>query len=140
MSANSKNGFTLIEVMITVAIVAILAAVAMPSYQQYIIRAARTQAQSELLQLVNVQEKIYLNSNNYAFSVTGAYNGNSTGGLGLSSGKVGDSRYDVTLTNTVASQTFTLVATPVAGSTQANDGTLSVTETGVKLWGTNPWK
>jgi type IV pilus assembly protein PilE len=140
IAKNSKNGFTLIEVMITVAIVAILAAVALPSYRQYIVRAARTQAQTELLQLVNVQEKIYLNSNNYAFNVTSAYTGNSTGGLGLSSGKVSDNRYTVTLVNTVASQTYTLVATPVAGSTQQNDGNLSVTESGVKLWGTEPWK
>jgi type IV pilus assembly protein PilE len=135
-----KNGFTLIEVMITVAIVAILAAIALPSYRQYIITASRTQAQTELLQLVNVQEKIYLNSNSYAFNVTAAYTGNSSGGLGLSSGKISDNRYTVTLTNTAASQTFTLVATPVVASTQANDGVLSITETGVKLWGTQPWK
>jgi type IV pilus assembly protein PilE len=140
MVKGSNNGFTLIEVMITVAIVAILAAIALPSYRQFVIKAARTEAQAELLQLVNVQEKIYLNSNSYAFSVTGAYTGTSSGGLGLGSGKISDGRYNVTLTNTVASQTFTLVATPVAGSTQANDGILSITETGVKLWGTQPWK
>jgi type IV pilus assembly protein PilE len=140
MNKKSYNGFTLVEAMITVAIVTILAAVALPSYQQYIVRAARTQAQSELLQLVNVQEKIYLNSNSYAFNVTSAYTGNSAGGLGLSSGKIGDKRYDVTLVNTVASQTYTLVATPVSGSTQQNDGALSVTESGVKLWGTEAWK
>ena len=140
MKATTKNGFTLIELMITVAIVAILAAVALPSYQQYIIRAARTQAQSELLQLVNLQEKIYLNSNNYAFSVTGAYTGNSSGGLGLTNGKISNDKYSVTLLNTAASQTYTLVATPVATGSQKNDGTLSVTESGVKLWGTENWK
>ena len=140
MAKNFENGFTLIEIMVTVAIVAILAAVALPSYRQYIIRAARTQAQTELMQLVDVQEKIYLNSNSYAFNVTGGYTGNSSGGLGLSTGKISSNRYDVTLVNTVLSQTFTLVATPVTGSTQQNDGNLSVTESGVKLWGTENWK
>jgi type IV pilus assembly protein PilE len=139
MNNKHQNGFTLIEVMITVAIVGILAAVALPSYRQYIVRAARTEAQSELLQLATLQEKIYLNSNAYTFRVTNAYNGTSAGGLGVTSGKTKDARYDITLANTVVSQTFTLVATPVTGKSQEGDGNLSITESGIKLWGTATW-
>src|SRR5665647_2167849 len=89
------KGFTLIEMMIVVAIVGILAAVALPSYRNHIIRATRVQAQTELLELAGLQEKIFLNSNNYAFSVTAAYNGTSAGGLGLTSGQTKDGRYTI---------------------------------------------
>jgi len=141
------KGFTLIEMMIVVAIVGILAAVALPSYRGHIIRAARTQAQAELLELAGLQEKIFLNSNNYAFSVTAAYNGTATGGLGRTSGKTKDGRYDLALVDGcatlvavgAAAQTFVLAATPSAGSTQVGDGTLCISESGRRLWGTASW-
>ena len=67
------TGFSLIEMMIVVVIVGVLAAVALPSYRNYMIRANRIQAQNELLDLASLQEKIFLNSNNYTASVTSAY-------------------------------------------------------------------
>ena len=133
------NGFTLIELMMVVAVVGILAAVALPSYRQYIVRAARVEAQAELLELASLQEKIFLNSNAYAFSVTGAYNGTSAGGLGRTSGKTKDNRYDLSLDIVAASQTYVLTATPAAGSSQVGDGNLSVNESGRRLWGTAAW-
>jgi type IV pilus assembly protein PilE len=139
MKLTRQKGFTLIEVMVTVAIVGILAAIALPNYRQYIVRASRNQAQSELVQMVTLQEKIYLNSNAYTPNVATAYDGKSSGGLGLTSAKTKDNRYDITLANTTASQTFTLVATPATGSTQVGDGTISITESGIKTWGTATW-
>lgn len=130
MKRFNAKGFTLIEVMIVVAIVGILAAVALPSYRNHIIRAARVQAQTELLELASLQEKIFLNSNNYAFSVTADYNGTAAGGLGRTSGQTNDGRYALALDITAASQTFVLTATPTAGSTQVGDGTISVSESG----------
>ena len=73
MNSDKRNGFSLIELMITVAIVAILASIAFPSYQSYTIRSSRSAVQSELLQLAGLQEKIFLNSNSYAVSVTAVY-------------------------------------------------------------------
>jgi type IV pilus assembly protein PilE len=142
-----QRGFTLIELMIVVAIVGILAAVAFPSYRQYLVRASRVEAQAELLELASLQEKIFLNSNSYAFSVTTAYNGTSTGGLGRTSGMTKDGRYSVALVDScatlvavgAAAQTFTLAAVPVAGSTQAGDGTLCITESGRRTWGAATW-
>ena len=61
MIASKHTGFTLIEVMIAMAIIAILTAIAFPSYQNYITRSSRSAAQTELLELANLQEKIFLN-------------------------------------------------------------------------------
>lgn len=132
-----QRGLTLIELVIVVAIVAVLAAIALPSYQQYIKRSSREAAQAELVELAGVQDKIFLNSNAYASSVTGAYNGGSAGGLGLTSGKSRDTRY--TIAATVAGASFTLTATPVAGSSQAADGNLTINSQGQRTWGSKSW-
>lgn len=139
MKRFNARGFTLVEVMIVVAIVAILAAVALPTYRNYIVRGARVQAQTELLELASLQEKIFLNSNNYAASVTTAYNGTAAGGLGRTSGQTNDGRYDLSLDITVPSQTFVLTATPADGGTQVGDGNISISESGQRLWGSASW-
>lgn len=137
LCAGGQRGFTLVEIMIVVAIVAILASIALPSYQQYVIRSSRQAAQAELVDLSGLQEKIFLNSNGYSTSVTNAYNGNAAGGLGATSGMTKDGRYSLSLNVNGAS--FTLTATPVSGGPQAGDGNLSITSTGVRLWGSKPW-
>jgi type IV pilus assembly protein PilE len=135
--AGRQRGFTLIELMIVIALVAVLAGIAMPSYTQYVTRSSRESAQAELVELAGVQDKIFLNSNAYTASVTGAYTGLSTGGLGWTSGKSRDTRY--TISATVAGASFTLTATPVAGTTQASDGNLSIDSQGVRTWGSKSW-
>jgi len=60
-----ESGFTLIELMITVAIVAILAAVAYPSYLSQIRRSHRTEGKDVLLQIQLAQEKYFLSNNVY---------------------------------------------------------------------------
>lgn len=59
-------GVTLVEIMVVVGIVALLAAVAVPSYRQYTIRAHRTEAKTALLRLAANQERFYLQNNEYS--------------------------------------------------------------------------
>ena len=130
-------GFTLIELMIVVAIIGLLAAVAFPSYSNHVIRAAREGAQTELVDLAALQEKIYLNSNAYTGNVTTAYDGTAAGGLGITTGRTRDAKY--TFSATTAAQTFTLTATPVSGGPQASDGNLTISSNGARAWGTKTW-
>lgn len=133
------EGFTLVEMMVVVAIAGILAAIAIPGYRDYMIRSSRSAAQTELLELGAVQERIFLNSGAYTGSVSAAYTGLSTGGLGITSGLTRDSKYTlgVTLSGT---QAYTLTAAPVAGTLQENDGNLTMTSAGSRLWkGSYSW-
>lgn len=59
VNSNNSSGFTLVELMITVAIIAILAAIALPSYQNYVKRANIKAAQTDLISLSLVYENYY---------------------------------------------------------------------------------
>ena len=133
----SMRGFSLVELLIAVVIVGILAVIAMPSYTNYMVRSSRTAAQTELLELASVQEKIYLNSSAYTTSVTADYNGTSAGGLGRASGQTNDGKYDLAISGTA--QTYTLTAAPVADGTQVSDGSISIRENGQRLWNGTAW-
>lgn len=135
MHARRQLGFTLIELMITVAIVGILARVAYPSYTSYVVKSSRAAAQTELLQLAALQEKIYLNSSSYSASVTQSYNGTSgtSNGLGYTS-TTSDSKYSLSISTPTGGQTYTITATPVTGKSQDGDGNLTVDQSGKRTW------
>lgn len=117
----SRNGFTLIEVMIVVAIVGILAAVALPAYQKYVREARRAEAAAGLLELQALQEKWRLNNPAYA-------------ALASLAGAPTNQYYDFTVGNTSAT-TYTLTATAKTGTSQASDTgctALTLTQAGVK--------
>ena len=70
MSHRTARGFTLLELMITVLIVAILAAIAYPSYQSYLARAYRSEAYTALNHWANLQEQYFLDQRHYASDMT----------------------------------------------------------------------
>lgn len=134
------QGFSLIELMIVVVVLAIIASIGYPSYTRYVTRSSREAAKSELMQLSNVQEKIYLNSSSYATSITADYNGRSDGGLGKTSGRTGDSKYTLAIAPTAGpTQSYSITATPVAGTSQNGDGNIVISSDGTRTWGGANW-
>lgn len=65
MQSQHSRGFTLIELMIVVVIVGILAAIAIPNYQQYIQRSHRSAAQAEMMDIANRQKQFLLSNRAY---------------------------------------------------------------------------
>ncbi len=121
-----SRGFTLIEVMITVAIVAILAAISYPSYTQYVIRANRSAAQAQMLDIANRQQQFLLANRAYATKTE-----LESSGYALTSEL--DSKYTFAIdvgTGTVPSYVITF--TPMSTGPQANDGALTLNQDGVK--------
>jgi type IV pilus assembly protein PilE len=89
MRAAGDKGFTLIELMITVAIIAILAAVAIPSYTDYVVRSKLAEAYGQLGNLRVKMEPYYMDSRRYSTNVGGGTCGIAGGGTPT----VSDSKY-----------------------------------------------
>lgn len=102
----SIRGFTLIEVMITVAIVAILASVALPSYTQYVVRTKRSAAQSFMMNLANKQEQYLLDARQYTTSLS------DLGYASVPADIANDYTFAITV-GTGAAPTFSIKATPI---------------------------
>lgn len=118
------SGFTLIEILITVAILAIVAAVAIPSYTSYVDRGKRAEARTALLDIAARQERYYSNNRQYAANLSD---------LNMSGTKSENGYYtlSVTLPSGSNNQDFDATATP-DGWTDDKCGNLSIDETGAK--------
>lgn len=114
---NQNKGFTLIELMVTVAIVAIIAAVAIPSYRQYILRANRVDATGALLRLAANQERFYLQNNSYASD--GEMSDAPPAGLGIDGTERGF--YELEITSNDLTLGYEATATVAAGEDQEDD-------------------
>lgn len=117
---SNQRGFTLIELMIVIAIVGILAAVAYPSYAEYIRRGHRAEARAALLQGAQWMER--------AATATGVYPLTAAYPANLKA--VPNNRYDIAVVSDGA--TFTLTATPKAGQVGDKCGNYTLTNTGLR--------
>ena len=130
MNILHKKGFTLIELMIVVAIVGIIAAVAIPSYQDYIFRARRADAKAGLLNLQLAQEKYRSNCTQYASVIGGTYACASPFTL-VGSSTSPDGYYNLTMSGT-DTDTYTLTATRTGIQSSDKCGNFSINQAGVK--------
>ena len=133
-TTNRVGGFTAVELFVVMAIIAILTAIAYPSYLSYKVRANRAAAQSLLMDLANREQQYFIDAKSFT---------NSLSTLGYATIPTEVSPYYTvdapTVNNAATPPNFYVTATPKTGTMQENDGQLKVTSDGAKTRGTLAW-
>jgi type IV pilus assembly protein PilE len=141
-SKKSQGGFTLIELMITVVIIGILAAVALPSYSSYIARARRADARTQLLQATQFMQRFYAANDSYSSDRAGNDVISAMPANLKKSPSDGTAVYQLntsittagSYTATVTVSAYTLTMAPISGGVAASDacGMFTITSAGVR--------
>ncbi|QCO68129.1 type IV pilin protein [Luteimonas yindakuii] len=125
MRRPSSKGFTLIELMVVVAVIAILASIALPSYQDSVRKGRRGQAKADLVEVGQLAERYRtVNSTYSGFSLPAGFD---------RSPRTGTSFYAVALDIADGGRTYTATATPVAAQAADRCGALALLSTGARF-------
>jgi type IV pilus assembly protein PilE len=120
----ASRGFTLIELMVAVGVVAILAAIAVPTYTSAMVKGRRSDAESTLMDIAQRQQQYFLDARGYAPNAAAL---NYTMPVAVSP------FYTIAIVSAAGNPpTFTATATPIPGTQQASDVTLTIDNTGAK--------
>jgi type IV pilus assembly protein PilE len=129
------SGFTLIEVMIVVAVISILASIAYPSYNRYLERSRRADAQQFMMQMDNRQKQILLEQRAFA-TAPNALNVSASGWT-CTADNCSNGFYTITFSpevdNNDTPPSYGICAVPNAATSQVNDGTLTLESTGARM-------
>ncbi|MSQ98695.1 MAG: prepilin-type N-terminal cleavage/methylation domain-containing protein [Xanthomonadales bacterium] len=112
------RGFTLIEAMIAVGVLALVLSLALPGYRAYVVRSNRTEALEALLAAAACQERIYTRANAYD---TSACEGSTTNSL-----------YTITVATSNGNQNFVATAAPQGNQSEDKCGSMAIDHTGAK--------
>lgn len=120
-----QKGFSLIELMIVVVIVGVLAAIAIPGYQNYVIKGNRAAAQAFMVEVANREKQYLIDARSYAADLAT---------LGMTPPTDVSRHYpsaNIVIAVVATPPSFTITATPTS-SQQASDGALTLTSDGTK--------
>jgi type IV pilus assembly protein PilE len=123
-AGHNLRGFTLVELVVVVAIAAILATIAIPNYSEYVLRSNRTSAQGFITDIASRQAQFFIDRRTYATTVTA---------LNMATPTEVATRYNVAIAvNAGPPLTYTVTATPTGPQLNDRCGALTIDQAGNK--------